>query len=199
MNSRRKIAAALLGCLLVAPSCGQDEAYAPNALAEPLPELSSFAEKPIDDLSDAEALVLCDEELKLNDLCLAVGLTSDSAESCTNAVATCRALAPESKPRIHCDQRRLGLPGSCSVSAGEYLACVGAWTQAQSCETLGLLLQTPAECEPVVSRCPHLALQFYRDGTPPPCDPPPNPVPDTNDDVDDLDLSPTNGVPLSDE
>lgn len=187
MNSRGTIVATLLGCVLVAPSCGQDEAYDPRAMPAELPTLSSFAEKPVDELSDTEAQVLCDEELKLNDYCLAVGLVTDSAASCVDAVATCRASAVESQPRIRCDQRRLGLPGSCPVSAGEYLACVGAWAEAQSCEKLGLLIETPAACVSVTTRCPHLALQFYRDGKPSACDPPLSPIPDTSDDIYGLD------------
>jgi hypothetical protein len=148
------------------PSADVDrEPTAPNR-----PDVSSFGQRKIDDLSKDEAAALCHEDYRRTDLCMSAGIGLPTVAECESAVAECHAATtPSGNPQ--CDDFVAGGSHTCGIQAASYLECVDAWNEVYTCENAGRWIETPAECVDVIARCPRLTFAFSRtSGTPPECD-----------------------------
>lgn len=110
-------------------------------------------------LDRRDTRTLCERAGRAVDLCAVAARREFTQASCTAALETCRAQDPG--PTTDCSDARFGFPGPCTATVQDYLGCVEAWNDEQTCtyDTLNGVM-TPEECLPLLQKCPAMERAF---------------------------------------
>lgn len=159
-------------------------------------------DKLLSELGRHEARALCKEVDRTIDLCAVAGRRANSPTQCAATVETCSAQRPP--PSTDCSDARFDFPAPCSATVQDYLDCVQRWSSEQnSCSFARIgTPPAPAECLPLLTKCPVLENDFGSASViVPRCDPNSPMRVDDDDDVIGLDCArplPTRMVTLGD-
>jgi hypothetical protein len=118
--------------LILSPSLVACQHEPSSARPDPV-ELADVLDEPLDSLSGSAAEIVCREDAARFDPCVAPAMARSSEAECRAELERCDAATADSSFAPPCSAYDLGPPGACSIRVEEYLACVDAWNEGESC------------------------------------------------------------------